>query len=237
MTSVEYTAKQVGPVVLHVDTTSANVEVVADPRVSGWAIELHTDDENGPAVKAIREAQFRDEGGEVHLKLNEDTSADRTVSYNGDVVFGDMIQVAGRVIGRTIVNGQVVSNSGGTFSSGIRVRAMTEPGSSLDVRTTSGDVAAKGINTLRANTRSGNVTAENIKAVQAETRSGNIAAYRVSADSTLTSRSGDIHVTGSRSAHVEATTRSGDVTGSGVDLSASSRSGRVRQVRPAADEW
>jgi DUF4097 and DUF4098 domain-containing protein YvlB len=234
MTSVEHTPQQTGPITLHVDTQAADVQVVADPRVTGTWIELSTSDHSGPAVTAIQNARFTDCGSDVYLSVKEPSNGStfRNVQYgNGNVM----------VNGMTVVNGVVVNNGqmyGGQVSSGITVRAITEPGSTVDVKTMSGDVLAQGVNTLRAETQSGDVTASDVVTVNASTMSGDIRADGVQARSSLKSMSGDIDVSGSPSARVRASTMSGDVTGSGVDLTGSSMSGRVRQRRAtAADEW
>lgn len=214
MTSVEHTARQAGPIVLHIHTQAADVQVVADPRASGTIIELATADADGPAVTAIRNARFRDEGRDVHLTLTEGRGGGTVVqNVRGNVV-----------VGMTMVNGVVIG--GGHASSGITVRAITEPGSTVVVETMSGDVITR-----------------NVTGVRAKTMSGDIEADGVTDDSSLSSMSGDIRVTGgsiatgsrdvarrgSAGPRVTASTMSGDVTGRGVDLQASSMSGRVRQ--------
>ncbi|MDI6101891.1 DUF4097 family beta strand repeat-containing protein [Actinoplanes sp. NEAU-A12] len=234
MTTVEHTSQQTGPITLHIDTQAADVQVVADPRVTGTWIELSTPDENGPAVTAIQNASFRDHGGDVYLSVKEATGGGtiRNVQFgNGNV------RVNGNFSGGvTVVNGVVITN--GQMSSGITVRAITEPGSAVDVKTMSGDVLAKNVKSLRAQTQSGDVTAIDVVTVTASTMSGDITAEGVTARSSLKSMSGDIDVSGSPAASVKASTMSGDVTGSGVDLHGSSMSGRVRQRRAtAADEW
>jgi hypothetical protein len=215
VTSIEHTARQAGPITLHITAQSADVEIVADPRVTGTIIELSTADTEGPAVTAIRNARFRDDGRDVHLTLTE--------GQGSTVIRG--AQVFGNVGGMTIVNG-VVMGGGGYASSGITVRAITEPGSAVVVETMSGDVVTR-----------------NVSAVRAKTMSGDIEADGVTDDSSLKSMSGDIRVTGGAVAtgsrdvaqrgttgpRVSASTMSGDVTGRGVDMNASSMSGRVRQ--------
>lgn len=217
MTTVNHTAGP-GPVTLHIDTQAADVQVVTDPRASGTWIELSTPDESGPAVTAIRNARFRDDGGDVYLSLKEgNTRGNATGTVYGGVVYGN---------GMTMVNG--VSYGGGA-SGGILVRAITEPGSTVEVKTMSGDVSTK-----------------DVRAVRAKTMSGDIRADGVSAASSLKTMSGDIRVTGPADTtdaapggpRVTAQTMSGDVTGTGVDLHAHSMSGRVNRRRAAAvDEW
>lgn len=216
MTAVEYTARQTGPITLHINTQAADVQVVADPRASGTWIELSTPDTSGPAVDAIRAADFRDHGRDVHLKLTEGRNG-------GTVIMGNVVN------GMTIVNGMVIGGTvigGGFVSGGITVRAITEPGSAVEVKTMSGDVITR-----------------NVTAVRAQTMSGDIEVDGVAEDSSLKSMSGDIRVTGAAlhsgsrevarygvaGPRVTASTMSGDVTGSGVDLHASSMSGRVRK--------
>ena len=202
MTSIEHTGRQTGPVTLHIDTQAADIEVVADPRVSGSWIELSTPDSTGLAVDAIRNATFRDNGADLHLNLRE--------GQNGGG--GTVIQSSGM----TMVNGRIISgNMGGSsgMSMGrIIVRAILEPGSTVIAKTMSGDVVTKGVHFVRA-----------------ETMSGDIRAYDVTGDSRLKSMSGDIRVHGSPAARVTASTMSVDVSGSGVELNASSMSGRVRR--------
>lgn len=203
MTSIEHTGRQSGPVTLHIDTQSADIEVVADARVSGSWIELSTDDSTGPAVDAIRRADFRDKGDHLRLTLREGQNG------GGSVV----IQSGMNVTGVTMVNGRIISGGYGSVSAGrITVRAILEPGSTLIAKTMSGDVVTKGVHFVRA-----------------ETMSGDIRADGVTGDSRLKSMSGDIRVQGSPAAHVTASTMSGDVSGSGVNLNASSMSGRVRR--------
>jgi hypothetical protein len=217
-TKVEFTATQTGPITLHINTMAADVQIVADERASGTWIEVSTPDTSGPAVDTIRRADFRDQGRSVHLKLNEGQHS------GGTVISGNNIYQAG---GMTIVNGMVMG--GTSFSSGITVRAITEPGSAVEVKTMSGDVTTK-----------------NVSAVRAQTMSGDIEIDGITEDSSLKSMSGDIRVsgaainTGSREVtragtaggpRVTASTMSGDVTGDGVDLHARSMSGRVRQRR------
>ena len=220
MTSKQFTTEQTGPITLHIDTQAADVQIVADPRASGTWIELSTPDESGPAVDAIRRAEFRDNGRDVHLKLNEVTGGGN-VTINRGQVFGHVNSMV-QINGMTIVNG-VVMNGGGYSSAGITVRAITEPGSDVQVKTMSGDVVTK-----------------NVSAVRAQTMSGDIDAIAVSRGASLTTMSGDIHVSGDGTNRppVKASSMSGDVTGAGVDLDASSMSGRVRQQRlSAADEF
>lgn len=216
MTSIEHTARLTGPITLHITTQAADVQVVADPRVTGTIIELSTKDTDGPAVDAIGRARFRDDGRDVHLTLTEGQGG--TV-IRGAQVFGNVT-----VNGMTMVNG-VVIGGGGYVSSGITVRAITEPGSTVVVETMSGDVITR-----------------NVSAVRAKTMSGDIEADGVTDDSALKSMSGDIRVTGGTLAsgsrdvarhgtsgpRVTASTMSGDVSGYSVDLNASSMSGRVR---------
>lgn len=215
MTSVEHTARLTGPITLHINTQAADVQIVADPRVSGTWIELSTPDTDGPAVDAIRRAELQEHGRDVHLKLNEATHHGNGVQFgNGNVQ-----------INRMVIDGVVYSGSGATFvsSGGITVRAITEPGSAVEVKTMSGDVVTKNVSTVRA-----------------QTMSGDIDAIAVTSGAALKTMSGDIHVTGDGATRppVNASTMSGDVTGAGVDLRASSMSGRVRQQRlSAADEW
>jgi hypothetical protein len=218
VTSIEHTARLTGPITLHITTQAADVQVVADPRVTGTIIQLSTDDTDGPAVDAVRRARFRDDGRDVHLTLTE--------GKRGTVIRGT--QVFGNVTGMVMVNGRVISG-GGYASAGITVRAITEPGSAVVVETMSGDVITR-----------------NVGAVRAKTMSGDIEADGVSRDSSLKSMSGDIRVTGgavdpgsdfgrevarrgTAGPRVTASTMSGDVTGYGVDLDASSMSGRVRR--------
>jgi Putative adhesin len=204
-TTVEYTARHAGPITLYVTTQAADVQIVADPRARGTWIQLSTPDRSGPAVEAIRTAEFRDSGDSVRLKLTEGSG--------GTVIRGNNVFQSG---GMTIINGVVVGGGGGYASGGITVRAITEPGSTVVVKTMSGDVITK-----------------NIGAVRAETMSGDIEADGLTAASSLKSMSGDIRVaagTGARP-RVTASTMSGDVSGDGVvDLHASSMSGRVRGV-------
>jgi len=212
MTSKEYTASQAGPITLHVDTQAADVQVVTDPRVTGTWIEMSTPDESGPSVDAIRRAEIRDNGSDVHVKLNEGASGGNVVIGNGRVQINGMTIVNGAVYGGNVV-----------ASSGITVRAITEPGSAVQVKTMSGDVVTKNVATVRA-----------------RTMSGDIDAVGVSRSADLKTMSGDIHVTGDGAGRpvVRAQTMSGDVTGAGVELSGSSMSGRVRNQRlSAADEW
>lgn len=205
-TTVEYTARHAGPITLYVTTQAADVQIVADPRARGTWIQLSTPDRSGPAVEAIRTAEFRDSGDSVRLKLTEGSGG--TVIRGGTVF---------QSVGMTIINGVVVGGGGGGYASGgITVRAITEPGSTVVVKTMSGDVITK-----------------NIGAVRAETMSGDIEADGLTAASSLKSMSGDIRAaagTGARP-QVTASTMSGDVIGDGaVDLHASSMSGRVRGV-------
>ncbi|GAA0529393.1 hypothetical protein GCM10010172_07590 [Paractinoplanes ferrugineus] len=212
MTTVEHTGRQRGPVTLHIKTQAADIQVVSDPNVNGSWIELSTPDQSGPAVDAIRRAEFRDHGNEIHVDLREG----QNVSGGGVTIGGNNYGIiAGNVNGyssQVIINGRVVSSSG-PFSAGpITVRAILEPGSTLVAKTMSGDVTTKGVHF-----------------VQAQTMSGDIRADEVTGDSQLKSMSGDIRVQGSPAAHVTASTMSGDVSGSGVVLSGSSMSGRVLQ--------
>ncbi|MEU4239773.1 DUF4097 family beta strand repeat-containing protein [Actinoplanes sp. NPDC026619] len=221
MTTVEHTARQTGPITLHIDTQAADVQVVADPRVTGTIFELSTPDTDGAAVDAIRTARFRDDGADVYLTVRSEGT-----TINGPVQFGNgNVQINGMTMtnGRIVVNGMVVN--GTNFGSGpITVRAITEPGSAVDVKTMSGDVVTK-----------------NVAAVRARTMSGEIRAEGLSADSALKSMSGDIRVSGTGDGAaplVTATTMSGDVYGVGVDLAGKSMSGRVWQRRASAvDEW
>jgi hypothetical protein len=203
MTSIEHTGRQSGPVTLHIDTQAADIEVVADPRVTGSWIELSTPDSTGPAVDAIRNASFRDNGSDLHLNLRE--------GQNGGG--GMVIQSGGGV---TMVNGRIISGNmggfGGVSMGRITVRAILEPGSRLVAKTMSGDVVTKGVTS-----------------VDAQTMSGDIEADGVSASSRLKSMSGSIRVRGEGQPLVTASTMSGDVHGSGVDLDASSMSGRIRR--------
>jgi len=216
MTTVEHTARQTGPITLHIDTQAADVQVVADPRVTGTMFQLSTPDTSGPAVAAIRDAEFRDGGQDVYLKLNEGTGG----GTFSNVQFGNgNVQVNGRII----VDGLVYGSGGGFVSHGpITVRAITEPGSAVDVKTMSGDVVTK-----------------NVAAVRAKTMSGDIEVDGLSAASSLKSMSGDIRASGQGLPRVNAQTMSGDVTGSpGIDLHAKSMSGSVRQRGVSAvDEW
>jgi hypothetical protein len=210
MTTVEHTGRQTGPVTLHINTQAADVEIVASVSVSGTWIELSTPDASGPSVDAIRSADFRDYGNEIHLKLTEG------VSGNGVTGFSS----------RTIINGVVIGASGSFAGSAIAVRVIVELGSQVDVHT-----------------MSGNVTTKNVSAVRAQTMSGGIDAEGITDSSQLKSMSGSIWVTGgavhvgsrevarfgSAGPRVTASTMSGDVTGEGVDLDASSMSGRVRR--------
>jgi hypothetical protein len=219
MTSVEHTARQAGPIILHITTQAADVQIVADPRVTGTVIELSTADTDGPAVTAIRNARFRDDGRDVHLTLNEGQRGGMTVNQN----FRN-IPAGITVTGVTMVNGVVIG--GGYVSSGITVRAITEPGSTVVVETMSGDVITR-----------------NVTGVRAKTMSGDIEADGITDESSLSTMSGDIRVTGGTGTipgravarpgaagpRVTASTMSGDVTGRGVDLNASSMSGRVRR--------
>lgn len=205
MTSVEHTSRQTGPVTLHIDTQAADIEIVADPRVQGSWIELSTTDTTGPAVETIRNAAFRDNGTDLHLTLREGRNS------GGDVVIGGSnygsISVGGGV---TVINGVVM---GGGMSMGrITVRAILEPGSRVVAKTMSGDVVTKGVTSVDAQTMSGDIRAES-----------------VSASSRFKTMSGDIRVSGENRPQVIASSMSGDVTGEGVDLNASSMSGRVRQ--------
>lgn len=215
MTSVEHTGRQRGPVTLHIDTQAADIQVVADASVSGSWIELSTNDHSGPAVQAIRSADFRDNGSELHLTLREG-------QHGGGVTIGGnnygSISTGG---GMTIINGVVM---GGVSIGRITVRAILEPGSRLVAKTMSGDVVTKGV-----------------AAVSAQTMSGGIQVEGVTDDSRLKSMSGDIRVyghrpgsaeldrLGGRMPRVSASTMSGDVSGEHVDLDASSMSGRVRR--------
>lgn len=213
MTTVEFTARHTGPITLYVTTQAADVQVVVDPRARGTWIELSAPDTSGPAVEAIRTAEFRDDGNAVRLKLTEGRGGNvgGTV-ITGNRYFGDMrVGVGGGV---TIVNGVVVGG-GGYASGGIIVRAITEPGSTVVVKTMSGDVITRNVGTVRA-----------------ETMSGDIEADGLTAESSLKSMSGDIRaVADGARPRVFASTMSGDVTGAGVDLHANSMSGRVRQSR------
>lgn len=202
MTSIEHAGQQRGPITLHIDTQAADVQVVSDPRITGTLVELSTPDNSGPAVDAIRSADFRDYGNEVHLTLREGQSGN-TVQYgNGNV---QMNSFGG---GMTIINGVVM---GGTASGPITVRAMIEPGSAVVIKTMSGDIVTRGVTTVRAQTMSGDIEADG-----------------VTNRSTLKSMSGDIRVAGVGQPQVTASSMSGDVTGSGVALNGSSMSGRVR---------
>lgn len=202
MTSIEHAGRDRGPVTLHIETQAADVQVVSDARISGSLIELSTPDHSGPAVDAIRRARFRDHGNELHLTLREgQTGHNVTIGGNN---YGS-ISTGG---GMTIVNGVVI---GGVVSGPITVRAMLEPGSAVVVKTMSGDITTRGVNTVRAQTMSGDIEADGITNT-----------------SSLKTMSGDIRVCGEGRPQVTASSMSGDVTGSGVDLHASSMSGRVR---------
>jgi len=242
MTSVEHTAQQTGPIILHIDTRTADVQVVADERVTGTRIQLSTPDESGASVTAIKEASFRERDGEVYLSVKEPDTV--TIIRNGNVqINANGGMVAGVVYGgmhTTFSNGGMQSTVGSDahVTGGITVRAITEPGSTVDVKTMSGDVIAKNVRVVRADTQSGDVTTDGVGAVTANTMSGDITADGVTAQASLKSMSGDIHVSGSPGATARASTMSGNVTGSGVALTGSSMSGRVRQRRAtAADEW
>jgi hypothetical protein len=219
MTTVEHTGRQTGPVTLHINTQSADVEVVADPNVSGTWIELSTPDQSGPSVDAIRTADFRDYGNEIHLKLTEGRSGGGVQFGNGNLQFNSF----GNVGGMTIVNGVVM---GGVSMGRITVRAIVETGSQVDVHTMSGDVTTKNVTGVRAQTMSGDIEANGITgSSQLKSMSGDI---RVTGGA-VHSGSRDLARSGSAGPHVTASTMSGDVTGDGVDLDASSMSGRVRR--------
>lgn len=206
MTSIEHTGRKAGPVTLHVDTMSADVEVVSDPRATGSWIEISTPDASGPAADTVRNATVRDLGDDIHVKLREGQSVGA-----GSVVIGANYDVISSGTNVTIVNGRVIS--GGSASSGpIRVRAILQPGSRLVAKTMSGDVTTKGVASLDASTMSGNIRADEI-----------------TSPSRLKTMSGDIRVTGTGRPPVNASSMSGDVTGNGVDMTARSMSGRVRQ--------
>jgi len=220
MTAVEYTARLTGPITLHINTQAADVQIVADPRASGTWIELSTPDTSGPAVDAIRTAVagIREHGQDLRLKLTEGTNIGNVRG----------VQVGNIMGGMTIVNGMVIGgNVIGNVSGGITVRVITEPGSSVEVKTMSGDVITK-----------------NVTAVRAQTMSGDIEVDGIAEDSSLKSMSGDIRVAGgavhtgsyavarlgSAGPRVSASTMSGDVIGgAGIDLHASTMSGRVRR--------
>lgn len=202
MTSLEHAGRSRGPVTLYIDTQAADVQVVSDPRITGSLIELSTPDRSGPAVDAIRSAEFRDYGNELHLTLREGQSGGVTIGGNNysNISFGS---------GMTIINGVVM---GGAVMGPITIRAMIEPGSALVVKTMSGDITTRGVTTVRANSMSGSIDVEGITAA-----------------SKLNTMSGDIRVSGEGRPQVTASSMSGDVYGDGsVALDGSSMSGRVR---------
>jgi Putative adhesin len=216
MTTVEHTGRQTGPVTVHINTQAADVEIVASTSVSGTWIELSTPDSSGPSVNAIRSADFRDYGGEIHLKLRESQGG-------GNVVIGGNSYGTIRGGGMTIINGVVMN---GVSMGRILVRAIVEAGSQVDVHTMSGDVTTKDVRAVRAQTMSGDIEADGITSTsQLKSMSGDI---RVTGGAVHTGSS-ELARAGSAGPRVTASTMSGDVTGDGVELDARSMSGRVRR--------
>ncbi|GAA0719491.1 DUF4097 family beta strand repeat protein [Dactylosporangium roseum] len=232
-------AQSPGPIELHASLGAFSLSVIAEQRTHA-ELTISTTDDSGSSADAVNAATLDASGDRLTVRFPQNAGTTviqsgrgfRSVSVNsvgGVFIAGDnfgVIQAGGGVF----VNGRPVS--GGTFvsMSPVHVVARVPSGSSIGVNTISGDVGVVGdLDRADVNSTSGSVELGAVRDVDVRTVSGSISVERVSGRARLNSTSGSIDVSGPSSARCDARTVSGSVRAAGgIDLDASSVSGRVR---------
>jgi DUF4097 and DUF4098 domain-containing protein YvlB len=133
------------------------------------------------------------------------------VNSNGGVIITGSVGGSTSIInGRVYINGREATPNAATGPQGpVRIEAALPYGSSVDLRTRSGDITTRGtLESAVANTTSGDIEIEHGRAVTARTVSGDVE-VQVAGSAQVATTSGDVEI-GDVGA-VTATTVSGDV--------------------------
>ncbi|MFD7705670.1 DUF4097 family beta strand repeat-containing protein [Streptomyces sp. NPDC059786] len=221
-----FTATTPGPVTLDLPAGSARVTV--DQTAKTATIRLHTTDNEGPSVDAIRRATAGTlRGLTVTVPETAGGNGGVTVVTRGSNY--SSVSIGG---GTVIVNGQVIS--GGNISSGITADIVVPASTALTFRSKSADLHASGpLASLNATTMSGDIEAGVIGSVAAKTMSGDIDIDAVVSQVTASAMSGDIEIGSYSGSSAMLNSMSGDLALSATSassglLSAQTVSGDIR---------
>jgi len=230
MTERTLTADSTGPVNFDATSNAADIHIAVLASANRAQVTVTTTATSGPSHDAVQSATLTRSPGSLSATLRDEGATVVSTGYGSVTVAGRNTGVistgSGSVVmsgGRVWVNGVEVTAAGATGASAgplapITIRATLPAGSSIDVRTRSGQVTAVGA----------------LASATARTTSGDIALDRCGA-ANLSSVSGDLKV--DAAASVAASTTSGDIRVGDVGaFTAVSVSGdvRVRDTNGAA---
>lgn len=234
-----------GPISLNASLGAFDLTVIAEDRTHAEVIVSTTDDE-GPSADAINAATLGETNNQLTVRFPQGAGGITIQSSGGfqSVNFGGGMVIS-NVGGGVVVGGNnygVISTGRGVFVNGRQVQGVafnTAPvsvvarvpiGSSIDATSVSGDVGVTGtLDRADVDSTSGSVELSEVRDADVRTISGGIHVDRVTGRARLNSTSGSIDVTGPSTARCSARTVSGSIRAAGgIDLDASSVSGRVR---------
>jgi hypothetical protein len=236
-------ARKPGPVLLGIDVPIGTITVEAGRRYGTAEVELRAIGDDEGIREAVRNAYLGwDEADRllvVQVKLPRGRS-------------GGGVYVGGRSV--TVIDGVVFAGGGVVAGGSIEVAIRAPEGSSVAMKTTSGDLDTVGrltgvrfesisgdarvecVGSLLADSTSGDVRAEQVGTVTATTVSGNIRVRDLRGTALLRSTSGDVDIYATAAGVIDVRTVSGDIeidgTGAArrqMQVSTSSVSGRVRK--------
>lgn len=241
MTERTLTADSTGPVNFDATSNAADIHIAVHAAATRAQVTVTTTATSGPSHDAVRDATLTRSPGSLSATLRDEGATVVSTGYGSVTVAGRNTGVistgSGSVVmsgGRVWINGVEVTAGTGPGGSAagplapITIRATLPAGSSIDVRTRSGQVTAVGaLASATARTTSGDITldrcgAANLSSVSgdlevdaaasvvASTTSGDIRVGDVGAF-TARSVSGDVRVRDTNGA-ASASTTSGDVT-------------------------
>ncbi len=237
------TATTPGPINLNASLGAFDLTVIAEKRAHAEVTVFTTDDE-GPSADAVNAATLGETGDRLTVRFPQGAGGVTVVSGNSHVQIGHgMVQM--NHFGGVFVSGGnygVISAGRGVYVNGQRVQgaafnmapvavvARVPVGSSIDAATVSGSVGVSGaLGRADIDSTSGSVELGEVRDADVRTVSGAIHVDRVTGRARLNSTSGSIDVTGPATALCSARSVSGSIRGAGgIDLDASSVSGRVR---------
>lgn len=184
MTSRTLASPDPGPITLRADAGACDIRVqVTDAEYA--SVTIRTEASTGPAHDAVTNATLlHDAAGASLTATVHGAGGQMTSRINGSVAIGGNVVCAGsgssvvQVNGRTWINGVEITAGPGAAGS-VRIEAVLPLGSSVELRTATGDITAAGpLETAHARTGTGRIEIEQARTVDLEADTGKVTVGR-----------------------------------------------------------
>lgn len=224
-TSKDHTHDQDGPITLRLDLGDADVRVIANTNCTRASVGVATDDDSGPFADAVNGSELHSDGQVLRVYVPRTGASSSTAVSAGGVtniasggarVGMQVGSISGGSVfdqrGQRVTGGQYNSVGPLNGGSGVLVTVVMPAGSTIEARSTGGDVRTVGgpFGPVQVRSDSGDVDIENAESVDVRTDSGDVEVEGARSSVRVRSISGDIWVCRA-SAPINVKTTSGDI--------------------------